>query len=81
MWDIKCWQSVRSVVHVRSISKRKTLVTMINNVAMVTNVTIVNIGKLVILATEVNMQQENIGWVCNVGNHGNDSKQNIHEPT
>ena len=48
-------------MHVRSISKRKTLVTMINNVAMVTNVTIVNIGKLVILATEVNMQQENIG--------------------
>jgi len=32
---------------------------MINNVAMVTNVTIVNIGKLVI--GKVNMQQENSG--------------------
>jgi len=78
-WDIKRWQSVRNVAHVRSISKRKTLVTMINNVAMVTNVTIVNIGKLVI--GKVNMQQENSGWVCNAGNHGNDTKQNIHKHT
>jgi len=54
---------------------------MINSVAMVTNVTIVNIGKLVILATKVNMQQENSGVVCNVGNHSNDSKQNIPRPT
>jgi fructose-1,6-bisphosphatase/inositol monophosphatase family enzyme len=37
-------------------NEKKTLVTMINNVAMVTNVTIVNIGKLVMLATKVNMQ-------------------------
>jgi len=33
---------------------------MINSVAMVTNVTIVNIGKLVILATKVNVQQEKV---------------------
>jgi len=49
------------VVRVRISSKRKTLVTTINNVAMVTNVSIVNIGKLVILATKVKMQQQNSG--------------------
>ena len=46
-----------------SISKRKTLVTMINSVAMVTNVTIVNIEKFVILATKVNLQHEESGVV------------------
>ena len=57
---IKYRHSVRNVVRVRSSSKRKTLVTMINSVAMVTNITIVNIGKLVILATKANMQQEKV---------------------
>jgi hypothetical protein len=42
-----------------AIANDKTLVTMINNVAMVTNVIIVNIGKLVIFATKVNIQQKN----------------------
>jgi hypothetical protein len=70
-----------NVVLVRSSSKRKTLVTMINSVAMVTNVTIVNIGKLAILATKANMQQENSRLVCNVGNHGSDNQQNSHKHT
>ena len=60
---VKCPQNVNHVVHMRSSSKRGTLVTMVNNITMVTNVTILNIGKLAILATKVNMQQENSGCV------------------
>jgi hypothetical protein len=78
---VTCPQKVRHVVRMRISSKRGTLVTVINEVTMVINVIIVNVGKLAILATKVSMQQENTGCVCNIGNHGNDSKHSSHKTT